>query len=149
MAGCGCGLARFAATIYSVNSSERIGDAERDAAVESLQEHMSLGRLTSEEFDERMSKALQARTQGDMAALFADLPGGAPDSTVGRDLAPAAEDPGALEPAKSRLMENLTTWVGIGLFGFIMFGGWRFGWVAISLAAIVIAVVSALGKRLR
>ena len=65
----GCGLARFAATIYSVNSSERIGDAERDAAVESLQEHMSLGRLTSEEFDERMSKALQARTQGDMAAL--------------------------------------------------------------------------------
>lgn len=149
MAGCGYGLARFAATIYSVNSSERIGDAERDAAVESLQEHMSLGRLTSEEFDERMSKALQARTRGDLAGLFADLPGGPPDSAVGRDLVPAADASGAVETAKSRLMENLITWVGIGLFGFFMLGGWRFGWVVIPLAAIVIAVISALGKRLR
>lgn len=131
-----------------MNSSERIGDAERDAAVESLQEHMSLGRLTSEEFDERMSKALQARTRGDVAALFADLPGGPPDSAVGRDLVPAADAPGAVETAKSRLAENLTTWVGIGLVAFFVFGGWRFAWIGFPLAGIIIAVVAALGKRL-
>lgn len=131
-----------------MDANQRIGDAERDAAVESLQEHMSLGRLTSDEFDERMSKALQARTRGDVAALFADLPGGAPDSVVGRDLAPAAEAPGAVEPTKNNLAENLTTWVGIGLVGFFVFGGWRFGWIAFPLAGIVIAVVAAVGKRL-
>ena len=35
----------------------RIGDAERDEAIVLLREHMSAGRITAEEFDERMSAA--------------------------------------------------------------------------------------------
>lgn len=53
---------------------QRIGDAERDRAAEYLREHMSVGRLTQDEFDERLTAALQARTSADLEPLFADLP---------------------------------------------------------------------------
>ena len=52
----------------------RIGDAERDRAVESLQEHMAQGRLDRQEFDDRLTRALQARTAADLQPLFDDLP---------------------------------------------------------------------------
>lgn len=52
----------------------RIGDKERDAAVEMLQEHHALGRLDAHEFHERMGRALRARTQSVIDDLFADLP---------------------------------------------------------------------------
>lgn len=52
----------------------RVGDAERDAAVAALREHMAAGRLTAEEFDERMGAALAARTWADVECLFLDLP---------------------------------------------------------------------------
>jgi hypothetical protein len=53
----------------------RIGDAERDSAVSTLGDHFAAGRLTREEFDERIEKAMQARFQSDLQPLFADLPG--------------------------------------------------------------------------
>ena len=56
----------------------RIGDAERDEAIVLLREHMSAGRITAEEFDERMSAALTAKTRGELTVLFNDLPGRAP-----------------------------------------------------------------------
>lgn len=62
---------------------QRIGDAERDRAAEYLREHMSVGRLTQEEFDERVTAALQARTAADLEPLFTDLPVPKP----GQDLA--------------------------------------------------------------
>ena len=52
----------------------RIGDAERDAAVEALSEHFAAGRLSKDEFDERTTAAWTARTLGALAPLFADLP---------------------------------------------------------------------------
>lgn len=52
----------------------RIGDAERQAAVEALSEHFVAGRLDSAEFNQRMDAALQARTAAELAPLFADLP---------------------------------------------------------------------------
>lgn len=52
----------------------RIGDAERDAAVSALGDHFAEGRLTREEFDERVEAAITARVGTDLAPLFADLP---------------------------------------------------------------------------
>ncbi|QGF22863.1 DUF1707 SHOCT-like domain-containing protein [Raineyella fluvialis] len=52
----------------------RIGDAERQAAVDELSEHYVAGRLDDAEFNERMDSALQARTIPDLIPLFADLP---------------------------------------------------------------------------
>lgn len=52
----------------------RIGDAERDAAVSSLGEHFAAGRLTREEFDERLERAWAAKTTEEVDPLFVDLP---------------------------------------------------------------------------
>ena len=53
---------------------QRIGDAERDSAAEMLREHMAQGRLTAEEFDERIDAALRAKLASDLDPLFTDLP---------------------------------------------------------------------------
>ncbi len=52
----------------------RIGDAERNQAVDALQTHHQAGRLSLDEFEERMGTALQAKTGGELATLFTDLP---------------------------------------------------------------------------
>ncbi|MGA2925677.1 MAG: DUF1707 domain-containing protein [Solirubrobacteraceae bacterium] len=57
---------------------ERIGDADREAAIESLREHMLAGRLTAEEFEERLGSAHKARTRVDLDAVNADLPASKP-----------------------------------------------------------------------
>jgi hypothetical protein len=55
----------------------RISDADRQRAASLLAEHYAQGRLTLEEFDERSSAALAARTRADVDPLFADLPSAA------------------------------------------------------------------------
>src|ERR1700712_3092440 len=52
----------------------RIGDTERNAAVNALGEHMTTGRLDLDEFGTRSAKASSARTVGELRQLFADLP---------------------------------------------------------------------------
>ena len=52
----------------------RIGDEERERTVAVLHEHASRGRLDPEELDDRVERALRARTRDDLAALTADLP---------------------------------------------------------------------------
>jgi hypothetical protein len=52
----------------------RIGDAERDAAMDQLREHFAAGRLTLDELAERIDGALAAKTQTQIDALMADLP---------------------------------------------------------------------------
>lgn len=52
----------------------RIGTAERERAAAELGEHLAAGRLTTEEFDERVQRAYQAKTAADLRPLFADLP---------------------------------------------------------------------------
>jgi Domain of unknown function (DUF1707) len=55
----------------------RASDAERDAAVERLKTGLVEGRLSDEEFDQRMRAALTARTRADLERLLADLPAAA------------------------------------------------------------------------
>lgn len=50
-------------------------DADRDDAVHVLAEALSVGRLTSEEFDERTSRALAARTYGELDDVLHGLGG--------------------------------------------------------------------------
>jgi Domain of unknown function (DUF1707) len=52
----------------------RASDADRDRATALLREHHAAGRLDAEEFDERMNKALDAKTLGELDELMADLP---------------------------------------------------------------------------
>jgi hypothetical protein len=55
--------------------SIRIGDSEREDAVKRLGEHYEAGRLSAEEHSERVDQALRAKTDGELAGLFTDLPG--------------------------------------------------------------------------
>jgi hypothetical protein len=52
----------------------RASDADRDRVAALLSEHHAAGRLTAEEFQERVDAALAAKTVGDLDALLADLP---------------------------------------------------------------------------
>ena len=52
----------------------RVGDTERQAAVDRLLAHTSEGRLTVADFDNRAAAAYAARTRGELDRLFTDLP---------------------------------------------------------------------------
>jgi len=56
------------------DESLRVSDAERDETVRILGEHAAVGRLTLDELEERSSRALAARTRGELASLTTDLP---------------------------------------------------------------------------
>ena len=56
------------------DESLRVSDAERDETVRILGEHAAVGRLTLDELEERSSRALTARTRGELATLTGDLP---------------------------------------------------------------------------
>jgi Domain of unknown function (DUF1707) len=62
--------------------SLRIGDREREATAAELREHFAHGRLTLEEFNQRLDAVFGAKTQRDLSRITADLPhvrtGGAP-----------------------------------------------------------------------
>jgi hypothetical protein len=53
----------------------RASDADRDRTAALLREHLAAGRLTAEEFHERLDLAYEARTLGQLDELLADLPG--------------------------------------------------------------------------
>ncbi|MEU7528908.1 DUF1707 domain-containing protein [Saccharothrix sp. NPDC042600] len=52
----------------------RIGDAERQRAIELLGEHLSEGRLDVDEYGDRTARVTAAKTRGEVLALFDDLP---------------------------------------------------------------------------
>jgi hypothetical protein len=52
----------------------RIGDAEREAAANSLRDHFAQGRLTMEEFNERLDAIFAAKTQRQLDEISSDLP---------------------------------------------------------------------------
>jgi hypothetical protein len=52
----------------------RASDTDRDLVVELLGAHHEAGRLSLEEFDSRLSRALSARTHGELQAIMRDLP---------------------------------------------------------------------------
>jgi hypothetical protein len=54
--------------------SLRIGDRERDAVAAELQEHFAHGRLTLEEFNQRLDAVFAAKTQSDLHRIIGDLP---------------------------------------------------------------------------
>ena len=60
----------------------RAADADRAAVAELLGSHMSSGRLTVAEYDDRLARAYAARTYGELDALTADLPAAVPPVTT-------------------------------------------------------------------
>jgi hypothetical protein len=87
----------------------RVSDAERDATVERLSAATGDGRLTLEEFSQRMELATTAKTRADLEPLTADLPAAA---------APAA-------PAVASGASGSPSWHISPIGGFKVNGPWR------------------------
>ena len=51
----------------------RVSDAEREAAAGRLAEHFAAGRLDQPEFDDRVRRAMSAKTRADLSRLVGDL----------------------------------------------------------------------------
>ncbi len=52
----------------------RASDAERADVADQLSRHYQDGRLDQAEFNERLDRAMNAKTRGDFAGIFTDLP---------------------------------------------------------------------------
>ena len=68
----------------------RVGNAERDAAATRLGAHLTAGRLEWDEYDQRLQAAYAAKTRGDLAGLFTDLP--EEEAPAGRRRSSARQD---------------------------------------------------------
>jgi Domain of unknown function (DUF1707) len=77
------------------NPELRAGDADRDRVAEQLREHFAAGRLTPEEFQERLEATYAARTFGDLSPVLADLP------AAQSKAAPSAPYPGTAQSERS------------------------------------------------
>jgi Domain of unknown function (DUF1707)/Domain of unknown function (DUF4190) len=62
---------------YQAQARMRAAAADRERAVDVLKAGFAEGRLTQDEYNERMGRAYAARTYGELMALTADLPAGA------------------------------------------------------------------------
>ncbi len=121
----------------------RASDADRDKTVTLLREHLAAGRLTSEEFDERLEAALSAKTLGELDRLMADLPGidlyRLPDSKLVRQ-------PMQAQPRRRRSEARRAAWGSWFTVSLVLFVVWALSghgyiwplWVSGPWAAILI-----------
>ena len=94
----------------------RAGDADRDSTIASLREAYAEGRLTQEEFDERLESAHAARTYADLAEVTSDLP--KRPTEVDRRDRPSAKK-------RKDLRSAWASWLGVGaLVNIIWFATW-------------------------
>jgi hypothetical protein len=106
-----------AASRWDAHPDQRVSDAERDAVVTELGEHLRQGRLDQAEFEERVTTALSARTGRDLSKLLADLPPAREGSTVPQPAAPL--------PRSLLLIPLLAAAI---LIVCAAAGGWHHGW---------------------
>ncbi len=82
--------------------SIRASDDDRERTAAALRDHYAAGRLTSEEFNERLDKTYAAKTLGDLADLKTDLPVAADGTQLpvpSHPAGPVATGPDRFSPA--------------------------------------------------
>lgn len=123
----------------------RASDDDRDRAASLLREHHAVGRLSVEEFNERLDQVYAAKTMGEIDELLADLPGidlyRLPDATLPRYRGPAAGGGGGVIP--SLQAQGGVARAG-GRFGAVWRGAWG-SWLAVSMLTFVIWLLSGAG----
>lgn len=101
----------------------RASDAERDATVERLSTATGTGRLTLEEFSQRMEQATAAKTRAELDRLVADLPADTGEGAAGSTVAAQA-------PA------GRPSWHVSPVGGFSVRGPWRMDRHVISISIV-------------
>jgi|tagenome__1003787_1003787.scaffolds.fasta_scaffold20497241_1 hypothetical protein len=113
----------------------RAADVDREAVARRLDAHLTSGRITVAEYEERSARAWAAKTYGELAELTADLPAEPAGSTVSPAKAPsaAAERP-AGQPA-----------CGPWAWGGSLRGAWA-GWVTTGLIVLTVWLATSLSS---
>jgi hypothetical protein len=111
----------------------RASDADRERTATLLREHHAEGRLTAEEFSDRVDRALAAKTIGELDALVADLPGidlyRLPAAGI-RPAPPGARRPGSRGGAIDRRSagavspQRIATWTAWAAISALLFVVW-------------------------
>jgi hypothetical protein len=117
----------------------RASDADRDRVASLLREHHAAGRLSAQEFDDRVDAALAAKTLGELDELLKDLPSidlyRLPDASLRR------RPPGGGLPAQFRteggdvLPRTALAWSRWALVSGGLFAIWLVGVIAAGGAA--------------
>ena len=122
----------------------RASDADRDRAASLLREHHAVGRLSVEEFNERLDKVYAAKTMGEIDEQLADLPGidlyRLPDASLPRYRGPTAGAGGVILPQQARGGVARTG----GRFSAAWRGAWG-SWLAVSMLTFVVWLLSGHG----
>ena len=132
----------------------RAADTDRNAVAAALGQHMAAGRLTVEEYDERLTRAYAARTYGELDELTTDLPP-LPDSRPTAQPTP----PAAAQPASGAVRAPLSCpappWALHGAVRHGMPGPWPAAntlqaawrsWLATSIIVLVIWAATSLAS---
>jgi hypothetical protein len=113
------------------NPRLRASDADRDRVAALLREHHAAGRLTADEFQERLVAAFSAKTMGELDELMADLPAidlyNLPDRYISSSLA---------RPPVSHVVARTTAigaTIGLYVLSGVLFGIWWIPWWLIIL----------------
>jgi hypothetical protein len=128
----------------SADPQMRISDAERAEVADRLSKHYSDGRLDQAEFNERLDRAMKAKTRADLSGLFADLPAGDEPEKAAKAVRQPDRRPGSRRPVQRIVGLVLITivaifvaralmWPFFGFFGHVLFV--PVPWILIAIAA--------------
>jgi hypothetical protein len=112
----------------------RASDADRDRIAALLREHHAAGRLTADEFQERLTATFAAKTFGELDELMADLPAidlyQLPDRSIVGQSSALARQP--VSDVVARTAAILTA-IGLYVITGVGFGIWWIPWWLIIL----------------
>jgi hypothetical protein len=115
----------------------RVSDAERQEVADRLAEHFSSGRLDQAEFDDRVGRAMSAKTRADLNGLFDDLP---------ETGAPAATGPtGQTDPTGQPRRRHRHPILLVALIVFVAIAAAHVVWPLLWIGALVAIVLFATG----
>jgi DUF1707 SHOCT-like domain len=105
----------------------RVSDAERAAVADRLAHHYGDGRLDQAELDDRLGRAMSAKTRADLDGLLADLPEGGPVPASGGPRGGPPEPSRAATRPRRRLLP-LVLLVLLVLLGWRVLVAWAAPW---------------------
>jgi hypothetical protein len=103
----------------------RVSDADRAEVADRLAQHYGDGRLDQAELDERLGRAMSAKTQADLSGLFDDLPD---IERPAGPVRPRASAPVRPRPRRPRHLLPIVLIVVITIVAWHSLAGWLVPW---------------------